>query len=711
MRCLHCGKRLSLLRKFSDGEFCSAEHRSLFDRLNNDLGLQRLIASQGLKEREKPPLPKKAQKLTAAEAKLAAETPPLGELVQGPPPNPIVARHVNQPGVPHLLGPKEAQVPQAQLRSSIRGLTEFRDMLSAPLPGAPMESACSQAGLGPVPLDAAGGFAGSIGSMEAGAASNEPRQLEELKPLEAGKTAERPRECRLPCAEGVWVEEQHTAPVLALGLAGQAGTRRGELSPLDAGKAAGRPRRYHSARPEGVWAGKQAGAPRLALRVTQQGTARGPESRHAEDVDSGEGGKWLEAPDTLCCLPAVNPLRAGHANAVAAELAGLFRVKGPVAPSSRGRATTGTCLRSSTALSLSALSMRCGFQARSGNPDMQPAVAETAKPRLRFRTERVDEGEMIPAAAPTELLALALSACATGVAAKPALTVVEAAPLAAGTAVAVASGRRPLERGFDLGGLEGLAQRPAEMLRSWHEPGTAPLSTKSPDACVPALGFRPELPTASEALEIEVLGMEEPATAAEPVVEAVKEPEEPAPPLHDHQRRFGVLRPMEKAQPAPACPLSSQRGEWRMSLEAAATCPRLKMKLDHADGSGSRSLKGDLRSRGTIDRFKSVQDRIPGGRFWRSAPADLKWIGLALPLILALVVWSFRGSVAPVEASLPQQPDPSKTVIAKQVHKFQQVLLSRAAIRLIRRLPRRAGRLEWQRRLGEDLEIQRLELP
>jgi hypothetical protein len=117
-----------------------------------------------------------------------------------------------------------------------------------------------------------------------------------------------------------------------------------------------------------------------------------------------EGGKWLEAPDALCCLPAVNPLRAGHANAVAAELAGLFRARGPVAPSSRGRGTTGTGLRSSTALSLSALSMRCGFQARSGNPDMQPPVAETAKPRLRFRTERVDEGEMIPAAAPMELL-------------------------------------------------------------------------------------------------------------------------------------------------------------------------------------------------------------------------------------------------------------------------------------------------------------------
>jgi hypothetical protein len=45
MRCLHCGKRLSLLRKFSDAGFCSSAHRDEYFQQQNDLALARLVES------------------------------------------------------------------------------------------------------------------------------------------------------------------------------------------------------------------------------------------------------------------------------------------------------------------------------------------------------------------------------------------------------------------------------------------------------------------------------------------------------------------------------------------------------------------------------------------------------------------------------------------------------------------------------------------
>ncbi len=46
MRCQYCGKRLPLFRKLTDGEFCSAAHRSLFHEQQEQLGLQRLLDAQ-----------------------------------------------------------------------------------------------------------------------------------------------------------------------------------------------------------------------------------------------------------------------------------------------------------------------------------------------------------------------------------------------------------------------------------------------------------------------------------------------------------------------------------------------------------------------------------------------------------------------------------------------------------------------------------------
>jgi hypothetical protein len=46
MVCLHCGKRLALLRRMSNGEFCTPEHRSAFQLEQQRLALNRLIEVQ-----------------------------------------------------------------------------------------------------------------------------------------------------------------------------------------------------------------------------------------------------------------------------------------------------------------------------------------------------------------------------------------------------------------------------------------------------------------------------------------------------------------------------------------------------------------------------------------------------------------------------------------------------------------------------------------
>lgn len=46
MRCLHCGRKLSFLRKLSDGKFCSDAHCEAHRRSQDELALARLVESQ-----------------------------------------------------------------------------------------------------------------------------------------------------------------------------------------------------------------------------------------------------------------------------------------------------------------------------------------------------------------------------------------------------------------------------------------------------------------------------------------------------------------------------------------------------------------------------------------------------------------------------------------------------------------------------------------
>ena len=60
MHCLYCDRPLALLKRLTgDGEFCSKEHRKIYQREHNQLALERLLETQPASNRKTPPNPPK----------------------------------------------------------------------------------------------------------------------------------------------------------------------------------------------------------------------------------------------------------------------------------------------------------------------------------------------------------------------------------------------------------------------------------------------------------------------------------------------------------------------------------------------------------------------------------------------------------------------------------------------------------------------------
>jgi hypothetical protein len=56
MGCLHCGNRISLLRKLKDSEFCSDEHRDFYALQQQQLAVSRLMETSSPKHKPLPSL-------------------------------------------------------------------------------------------------------------------------------------------------------------------------------------------------------------------------------------------------------------------------------------------------------------------------------------------------------------------------------------------------------------------------------------------------------------------------------------------------------------------------------------------------------------------------------------------------------------------------------------------------------------------------------
>jgi len=130
-------------------------------------------------------------------------------------------------------------------------------------------------------------------------------------------------------------------------------------------------------------------------------------------------------------------------------------------------------------------------------------------------------------------------------------------------------------------------------------------------------------------------------------------------------------------------PRSSRRDDAGLWVDSIAALPMLRssrLALDHADGSGPREIRKpeNVRKRKALLTFDAA--RLPGRRFWSHAPADLKWVALGLPLILAIVIYSFKGNVPKIEVG-QQVAGVDKTVLGAQLNSLQKVILNRAAIK------------------------------
>jgi hypothetical protein len=188
----------------------------------------------------------------------------------------------------------------------------------------------------------------------------------------------------------------------------------------------------------------------------------------------------------------------------------------------------------------------------------------------------------------------------------------------------------------------------------------------------------------------------EPATEPAPLAATAASAETSADAIPGLCRRLPVLpaRPVDSPC-APAATAASVRPCWSSLDEQRPAQPSLQLQLDHADGSGPRRQV----------RKRPVKTRAarPGGqnRFWVQAPSDLKWIAVALPLLLVVVVYSFSGNKPNSPAGKPDMTSAATATETPQsaqpwtrVNALQRIIMRRAGVRLFDDF--RSGLGAWQ---------------
>ncbi|MGC8759674.1 MAG: hypothetical protein ACP5VC_06925 [Bryobacteraceae bacterium] len=190
----------------------------------------------------------------------------------------------------------------------------------------------------------------------------------------------------------------------------------------------------------------------------------------------------------------------------------------------------------------------------------------------------------------------------------------------------------------------------------------------------------------------------EPALACAPAKTAAAET--PAPPIARRLPEMPI-RPVcrELAGDSPSVP-STAEPCWISLDEPSPSIPRLRFELDHADGSGPRRTGAESRP-GRQRKKKAVA--ASGRRFWSHAPSDLKWIAVVLPLLLVVVVYSFRSKTPnhPPERHemAATRPAPASPPVQETaLNALQRLIQRRAAIRLFDDF--RGGLGMWEGRDG-----------
>jgi hypothetical protein len=226
-------------------------------------------------------------------------------------------------------------------------------------------------------------------------------------------------------------------------------------------------------------------------------------------------------------------------------------------------------------------------------------------------------------------------------------------------------------------------------------PAAAALAARVADPLAPRYLARVEQVTGPVETAAAVVGAEVPGIADEviaaPVLAAVAEPGEAV------EREDGVPPALTRVLPV-HCPramsgirVMARRNEkaarsfWHAPMEAMPELRGSGLRLDHADGSGPRPVEVVRRKRFNFSWLR--MPRLPGwGGVWRHAPADLKWVSLAIPAVLVLVIYSLMPdqpmNPAAGQAGAVEQAE-APTVLGDRFSTLQKVIMERAAIRLV----------------------------
>lgn len=602
MRCLHCGKRLSLLRKFSDAEFCSDEHRLEFQQQQSDLALARLIEAQNQIKRPKPPAPPPSTK--------PARKPKAVE---------------KDPGIPMARPVYEVLRPVAMAAVHVPALTTHPACASSDLP------------LSELSLPKKG--------------FQTPGQLPLVAPLPLGVPAPRSAPGRALFRLSTALPARATQPVApALQASLHLLALHGALARF-AEPALG---------PHPVPQSLAAARPALPFARFQPDRIDAPPPAPLDVAPEAEPG--FGASLALQLAPAALPPAAPLARPA---LLSLERV--PAAPS------LPACAGVLRAADLAALEAAYAVPARRRRtPPLQAAGAVSTLHLPALPPASPPQASLHRSQRPSrlKLKAVAAAAAVCSPHTRPAL----AEPRVAFPALALAATcPAPVAFGEQMLALD--------------------IQASAAAACPALPWFNGLLDAAREAAyprtSLRTMPPEPPTPAQQP---QALEPGLDVPPL---------WRELPVQPPRPA---GCERGEprWTGPLTALVALadprmPRCRLVIDQADGSGPRHPRPEAAAKKRSFNFSFDARRLPGHKFWRHAPADLKWVALGLPLLLVLVVFSFRPSALKQEPAETRTASATRTVLGGQLNALQRAILSRAAVKLFDDF--RGGLGSWS---GED---------
>jgi hypothetical protein len=257
------------------------------------------------------------------------------------------------------------------------------------------------------------------------------------------------------------------------------------------------------------------------------------------------------------------------------------------------------------------------------------------------------------------------------------------------------SGWNPPEPALADAGASGIPVAVLGLPSALTAPAAVAVVAPVPDPLAPLHMARVEQVTGPVVSTAAVLGAEEPAVAdgllPAPVLASVEgaaehvEREEGIPPALTRALPIHSPRAMSGTRVMARGSGKAAKSFWHEPMEAMPALRGSGLRLDHADGSGPRPVEVVRRKRLNFQWLR--MPRLPRwGGAWRHAPADLKWVSLAIPAVLVLVIYSLIPdqpmNPAAGQAGAVEQAE-APTVLGDRFSTLQKVIMERAAIRLV----------------------------